>query len=133
MQDYNNDYNSYLRPDEIQIKDLVGKVFCKPYGPPNSIVVELVDEDDIPFSEQDVQNFYLDVAFCGLKYLYGVNKKPLDLSSDEYFELDQYMRSLGVTIKKYVVTKQNERLDIDPFEYEDKDNILYVGVFIEIL
>ena len=122
-----------LTDSEIQVAEMVQQLFSNPYQAPNTIKIELTDSANSDFSKDDVINFYLDVAHCGLKYLYGKDKTATDLSFEEFFKLDQYMKSIGVTLKTYIMTIDGDRLDISPFEYTEPEKIMYIGIYIEFL
>jgi hypothetical protein len=85
--------------DLINFERLVETVFSDQPRPPRSIVLQMTDDSIAQFApdEEPVQEFFIDLAFSGVKHLWG-DVNLAQLTKDQFTLLNRYMNSVGVSL-----------------------------------
>jgi hypothetical protein len=103
--------------DYDNLEEIAQQIFTKPYGPPNSIELQLEEVTcDIALKygiENFISNILCIITIKGVKILYGEDTNILLLKESQINTIKMYVRSYG-----YDLTISNDKMDISKIKFK---------------
>lgn len=112
---------------ESNIPSLAQQIFSKPPGPPQSIILQLENPEDIDNRSteqaQTVFEILAHLLLYGIKVKYGEDQDPRKLNPEQIQTINKYMNSCGfnIVVNTYSVNQTME----DPEGYKSTDIEFY--------